>query len=229
MVRKLYKPDPNAFPEPEPGYPNGRCMARSRTRDLDRCLQPAVPGMRVCRYHGGKVKVNNLKHGRYSKSLGLLKEAYQDSLNDPTLLDLREPIALLDASVKKMAEKMDTGDTPELRAKALKLLKAFQYYTKEDNEKKAKETILELEVLLRAGASHDKAMSKLVTQAERLARRIEGAWHVKLSKKASVNAQDLVAIFARFIDILKVEAGLSTAERVASRIRTEVLDASRLN
>ena len=172
--------------------------------------------------------MTNLKHGRYSKSLGVFSKAYQDSLNDPSLLDVKEPIALLDSALKQIAARVGEGDTVELRQRAYKLLRAYTW-ARENKPDGAEAHLNALEKLLKIGVKEDRALNKLITEADRLARRIEGAWSVKLAKKAAINAQDLVAIFARFIDIIKTEAGLPMAERVATRIEAEVLGKNRLN
>jgi hypothetical protein len=78
---------------------NRQCTATAK-RSGERCQLPAVTGYEVCRVHGGKtprgMANGNTKHGRYSKDLPTqLSSRFQDSINDPALMQLNHEAALL--------------------------------------------------------------------------------------------------------------------------------------
>ncbi len=89
-------------------YPNGRCTADSKSTG-ERCKQQAVPGKRVCRYHGGRskggVEAPNYKHGRNSKYKAL-GERIDHALSNPDILSLRPEIALLDVRLSELVENL---------------------------------------------------------------------------------------------------------------------------
>ncbi|MGI8403704.1 MAG: hypothetical protein ACR2OE_02845 [Thermomicrobiales bacterium] len=73
-------------------------------------------GRNVCLAHGGKTPRGaaspHFKTGRYSRSLpGRLVAAYEEALNDPRLLSLRDDIALTDAMLMETLSQLD-DDTP---------------------------------------------------------------------------------------------------------------------
>jgi hypothetical protein len=72
-----------------------------------------------CSKHGGKslagIASPTFKTGRHSKYLpARLQERYAASVADPELLALREDIALLDARLGELLERVDTGESESL-------------------------------------------------------------------------------------------------------------------
>lgn len=95
-----------------------QCTAKSK-RTGERCRRAATPGRTVCYYHGGRtlagVASGTFKHGRYSKVLpGRLLERYQEALTDHRLLELAEEIALIDARLRDVLTRVDTGESGRL-------------------------------------------------------------------------------------------------------------------
>ena len=202
----------------EPGDEPWRCCAKSKTTQK-RCGQRVVPGRRVCRYHGGLGGSAPI-HGRYSKALGRFRAAYEESRQDPSLLDLRETLALMDLVVKKAVSRASESDTPEFRARALELFGAVRVSVgQEDHERQ----LDALEDHLERGVSEDKALEALAKAAERLSRRQEKAWSIRLDAANAINARDLVAVLARFADIVLDECEKDAAGRIIRRIDGEVL------
>ena len=147
----------------------------------------------------------------------------EEALRDPTLLDMNQSVALLRTLTTKVATRLDDGDTSDLRARALALFEeALQAQTDGDILMMA-EKLTALGALLREGVAEDKTIRDLGDSVDRLARVTKSAWDVKLSKKTAINAKDLVAVFARFVDIVSSVAGVQTAKEVADRIDHELI------
>jgi len=178
-----------------------------------------VPGRRVCRIHGGLGGAPP-KHGRYSKGLGRFREAYQEARADPSLLDLRETLALMDVAVQRAAERAAAADTPEFRARALAL---FNRARSAVDPQDAAAALNQLGALLNEGVEDDAALDALARAAERLSRRQEKAWSIRLDAATALNARDLTAVLARFADIVLEEVPRDAAARVIRRIDGEVL------
>jgi hypothetical protein len=88
-----------------------KCKAFSRSTKA-RCKQSVVPGLEVCRFHGGAtprgVASANFKHGRYSKAIpDRLVGMYEKALSDEDLIALRDEIALIDARLSELLATVD--------------------------------------------------------------------------------------------------------------------------
>ena len=178
-----------------------------------------VPGRRVCRYHGGLGGRPPI-HGRYSTVLGHFREAYQAARDDPNLTDLRETMALLDVVVQKAAERAAENDTPLFRKEAMSKWERARY-AQDDVERDL--LMDDLGEWLKSGVKDDSALDHLAKSAERLAKRQERSWDIKLSAANAINARDMVTVLARFADIVLTEAPKDVAGRIIRRIDGEVL------
>lgn len=202
----------------EPGDEPLRCCAKAKSTG-GRCSKPIVPGRRVCRIHGG-LGGAPVKHGRYAKGIGRFREAYQDARSDPTLLDLKETLALLDVTVQRAAERASDGDVPDFRERALDLYEKARAATVPEEVARH---LNQLGTLLKEGVKDDAALEHLAKAAERLSRRQEKAWSIKLDAAVALNARDLTAVLARFADIVLEESSRESAARIIRRIDAEVL------
>jgi len=95
------------------GWFTMQCAAKAK-QSGEQCKRHAVVGREVCAIHGGKslasVASPTFKTGRHSKYLpARLQERYAASIADSELLALREDIALLDARLGELLERVDTG------------------------------------------------------------------------------------------------------------------------
>jgi hypothetical protein len=94
----------------------------ARRRDGGRCRQPGMQPSGRCRLHGGKsprgLASPLTKTGRYSRDLPTRVAArYESALADPTLLSLRDDVAVLQAAITDvMAEIRDAESRPDFDA-----------------------------------------------------------------------------------------------------------------
>lgn len=87
----------------------------AKTRSGGTCKRAAMRNGR-CNLHGGKslaaLASPATKHGRYSKYLpARLLGRYQEALDDEALLHLHEEIALLDARLAELVERVDAAES----------------------------------------------------------------------------------------------------------------------
>ena len=198
----------------------------AKTRSGGECQQIAMENLR-CKMHGGLtpkgVASPQFRHGRYSKYLGKRwAKAYEESLADTDgLLDLTETLAILDTNVKRAAKRVDERDTPDFRRRALTLFEqAHDASTPEETAAKLRD----LGTLLRSGVSKDRSFRRLTDAAEKLAKRSEAAWKVRLGAATAINAADLTGVLVRVISILREEIHDRTARELAvRRISHEVM------
>lgn len=203
-----------------------KCHAHNRRGEP--CGQWAVDGMRVCRMHGAGGG-RPIIHGRYSKVLknsGLVSH-YLDAVENKSLFDLKEPIALLEACLQKASERAAERDTPDFRRRCLELYEDAQQASKAGDTQEFVSKMRDLGQLLREGVSEDRATSEIGLQAERLAKRLEGAWRIHLDKAQVYNKQQMVSLLGQFMEFVRIEAGAIVAQRIQSRLVGELSVAHR--
>lgn len=118
-MKRVREPKPKDF-KPVAGFPDGhrffglpRCQAWNRNAGRQ-CMRPQLPGVEVCRYHGGLslggVASPRFKHGKYSKyAPENTLEKYHIMLADPEILNLSNEIALIDARIAEILEGLNTN------------------------------------------------------------------------------------------------------------------------
>lgn len=93
-----------------------RCAAKSKGTG-ERCRYAKVPGMQVCRYHGGLSKAGPAnpawKHGKHSILLKTLPPnlvaAAQEVLTNPAHIEMREHLGVLNAMLVDSISRWDAG------------------------------------------------------------------------------------------------------------------------
>jgi hypothetical protein len=149
-----------------------------------------------------------------------LRSAYEDARNDPTLLELRDTLAVLDVIVQKAASRVAERDTPRFRARAREL---FEQAAGATDPAELQVRLRDLGSLIREGVREDEALDRLSDAVEKMAKRQEKAWDLRLSAANAINARDMVALLGRFAEIVLEEADADTASRVIARIDGEVM------
>lgn len=133
MAKKAQPVDRGQAHEGAQSPMKARCTAKSKASG-QRCKNFAEPGFSVCRFHGGKTPVGvaapAFKTGRYSRHMpARLLETYQQSIDDPELLNMRADIALIDSRLAELLKRADTGEAgtlwEQMSKTAVKLLAAF--------------------------------------------------------------------------------------------------------
>lgn len=205
-----------------------RCTARSKKRmamhpenpELHRCGNIAEPGFTVCRWHGGKTPMKS--KGRYSAQMTSLREHYLSALKDDSMLDLREPLAVLDAIAKRCIQRAEERDTPRFRARMFEYLDGAREASAVNDAAKASQLLGLAYSLARDGTEEDDALREMRASIGDFADRVEAAWNVRLKQSNAMNYRDLVATLARFIEIVGQECGGDMALRVAVRVQSSI-------
>jgi len=90
----------------------------AKTKAGTPCKNAPVKGRGRCRLHGGATPRGaaspHTKHGKYSKYLPTrLQSKYEESESDGDLIALRSEVALVDARVIDLVQRVDTGEAGE--------------------------------------------------------------------------------------------------------------------
>ena len=202
------------------------CGAKTRSGGM--CQSPPMPNGR-CRMHGGStpygVASPHFKTGRYSKYLGRHRESYEQLIADESkLLDLREHIAALDAVAQRAAERAAALDTPDFRNDVRKLVDRMEVAFEEHDADELKQSFVELKALSRRGGAEDAALNTLGSALDRVARRVESAWKIKLQATGMSTQADVDLTQHAMLAILKEEVDdKKVLARVVTRFYQELL------
>ena len=93
------------------------CGARNRTGGI--CKRTPTEGRNRCNLHGGKslrgMQSPHFVTGRYSKDVfGHLVARYEQAVNDPELLAMRDEIALLQVRIADVLKSLNIGESREI-------------------------------------------------------------------------------------------------------------------
>lgn len=111
-----------------------------------------------CRLHGGLTPRGlahpNTKTGRWSKDLPTrLAARYQESLQDPELLNLKEDIALIDSRLAEILENLQDGDTRKLWQDLKEAFGRFEKATINEDKAEQRLSFLDIKRLIQQGNS----------------------------------------------------------------------------
>lgn len=212
------------------------CGAKTRNGNHAICHRYPIADNGRCKLHGGTSPGRPITTGRYSMKGRYAKilegsklgEMYSSAIESQSLLDLKETTALLETVLQRVTERATKFDSTDFRKIALDLFKQWQDLESTDPDA-ARSKLLELGEWLKEGVSEDRALDRVAEHADRLAKRIEGVWQIKLQKQQTVNAHDLRLLFAFWIDILKDQTSPEIAAAVALRVQSEMANRARDN
>lgn len=194
----------------------------AKTRKGYPCPNPPLKGRKRCKMHGGATPRGaacaNFKHGRFSAHLEALGEDIDHRLADPGLVDARRSIAAQELVLARLHTLTLERDSPEFRAKALRLLQKFKAADESENG----QVLDELEAWLERGAEETKTLVKIGEAAEALGRGQQRYWNTALAAKQAISVDELFGLLIRIGSILEDEVGKEPARLAMARADTEV-------
>lgn len=216
----------NSIAKFDPGDEPWRCCAESKMNLGHRCKNKAEPGRRTCRFHGGTSRGRRPITGRHSAVMNRLRDVYERSLEDPDLLDVREPIALISSIVHRFVEQTEDNDTPEFRVRAIKLYRAAMRSRNSDSGE-FESNIDELGDLLDRGASEASALTGLMRSVSSQAKIINDAIDKQLRREQAISRGDLILLVHTLLSathnsILQASAEESVIDGTAKRVANKV-------
>jgi hypothetical protein len=188
------------------------------------CGQVPDKGRNRCYIHGRGGRP--IEHGRRSGSLPIrLAERYEEAIQDPALISMRENLALMDAMIGERLERMrDLPDCFELWDKALSIADEANRAVESGDLLAAGEAIREFASTLRAARDSDRQYEQLEGQVR--AMMLEQAKLSDVEIKALdrlmnfVTAKELNLVLATIVGILKEEGDPAKArDRIIAAIR----------
>lgn len=202
--------------------PPTRRTCEGRRKNGQPCRGLAVAGSATCRMHNGHRAGAPIVHGRYATSLkGRVQVAYLASLADPSLLDVEQTIAAMDAIAKAQAERIEEADGAGFRMEAARLVRKCREAAASDPAE-AREAINRLFRWIEDGWSRAKAEREFFDLAERVDRRVSEAAKVRHAKENAIPAQKLTELMVAWISAVERLAAPDLAKQIVAEIQRSV-------
>jgi hypothetical protein len=186
-----------------------RCGAKKRNGQP--CQQWPIKGRTRCRLHGGKSRMGpgagRFIHGRYSTFLpSRLAAHYEAAAHDPELLELRCDIALTDARIIDLLQRVDSGESGQLWRHAQATMRRFTREQAQGNLDAMPRALAQVQRLITDGAADYAAWQEVdehLEQRRRLVdsetRRLAASHDILTSEQAMTLLSQVVAAIQRHV------------------------------
>lgn len=186
--------------------PEQQCGARTSAETP--CRRWPVRGRARCRLHGGHnpsgLAAPAFKHGRYSKVLPTrLIDRYRAAREDAALLELREELALVDARLGDLLQRVELGEAGSLWRRARASYAAFEDASRRQDTDAVRAALAELGGLLRRGAGDYAAWAEVHACIEQRRRLAEAERKRLEALQATLTAEQALAMFSALTSIIK--------------------------
>lgn len=190
------------------------------------CLKPALYGHRFCAHHaniGSPSGPRLYKNRRASKYHGALPArlvaAYEASLDDGRLLQMREEVALLDSRIVDLLARVDSGESGRLWGKLGESHQEFSLARRQGKVELMQEKLAELEALIAAG-KHDAEAWREIQQALDLRRKLVESERKRIGEQQqAVTAEQLAGFMSTLLELLTHEIDdTATLSRISNKL-----------
>ena len=199
-----------------------RCTAQ-RKNGRGPCNGHAVRGSTKCRMHGGTSPGGPIKHGLYSKRLGPLREAFQEFLANPRILDVAPQLAAMDTITEELLGRALDGDCPGFRKQAWTVFRELQDAAAAGDKAAMHQHTATLSSLLRDGWARDRALANAVGVIEKRAARAQRQQSLALKGQEVLTRAAVLAAFHRIATIIRDGAPPRLASDLIGQINRELL------
>lgn len=220
-----------------PLYIEGRGVRRpcgARTRSGGVCKGIAVTGSTRCRLHGGGHELRGpanpaYRHGRYSKWLGglsgILREAAERRLEDPSYGSLRERIALTDARFEELL--VDLAHTQADGTATYALVGQTVHSLREDFEamrvSDAMKKLEHLEKIIATGMAQDIVWKQIARNQEERRRLTETEGKNLERLQQTMTADQLKLFLTQIVVIMADEIDRESLKKVTAKFQEKFL------
>lgn len=184
-----------------------RCGAKSRQTG-EPCRRPAMANGR-CYLHGGKAPVGvvstSFQHGRYSKYLPAnLLARYEQSLNDPQILELVNEISLVDARISQRLDDIDKNEAASITWKELQIVwSRFTNAIRDGDQQKQQEHLRQLNDLVNGGAKHADLWYEVMNLVDNRRKLVDSEAKRMDSTRSNVTIEQALLLVSATISALK--------------------------
>ena len=143
----------------------------------------------------------NLRHSKYIP--GRLLERYQTAAADSELLELRQEVALVDARLSDLLQRVDTGESGKLWADVFSTWEDMKTAVAAKDKKKQQQAAAKLDALISRGASDYQAWSEIQIIIEQRRKLVESERKRLVDMQQYITSQQAMTLVAAMIGIIK--------------------------
>lgn len=227
IAKRKKHPKPDDF-VPEAIFPEGhrlagkqRCKAWSVTQGRQ-CRRTVVPTYNVCDLHGGKtprgVDSPHFKTGKFSKSLpDRLAVNYEQALSNPDIVSLKEEIALVDAHMLELVEKLRTGGDSTNTWRLLgDTLMRFRSAKRDDVKAGFLDQILKL---IEQGITESMIWDDIYESIAQRRRLVDTEYKRMVQYGHMLNIEQLMSIIGALLSVIKRYVDRDTYSKISGELR----------
>lgn len=197
-----------------------RCKAQNRKHE--QCGRHAVPGREVCVMHGGKsprgIAASRFKTGRYSKDLPTrLAGRYQEALEDPDLLKLRDEIAILEARSSELIGNLHSGESGHLWQILNDYADKLVLCRRKGDTAGMAQSLNQIIEIIQKGDRDTRTWDEIYRSFEQTRRLTESEVKRLMAMKNYLSAEELMTLLATVIDCVKNNVTDKTALAAIAR------------
>ena len=178
------------------------CGAKARSGAP--CRAPAMRDRRRCHKHGGATPRGlaspHFQHGRYSKAIPPLARRIEEAADDPDYLELRQDIALLDARLGEVLEKVDAGEHGSLWTRVVRRRDAYRRARGTGAEAAAWAA---LDAAIETGADDWQAWDAVLDLLERRSRLVATELKRIRAEQTHLNVNEAMTLVTRMCEAVK--------------------------
>ena len=179
-----------------------------------------------CRFHGGHSHKNRgaassvYKDGKYSKYMPTrLLEAYDASRDDPEILSLNEDIALTEARVADVLQRVDTNESGAMWDELAKLAKDIKAARKLGDPSLVEDLFDEMVKLIQKGKGDRENWREIGDLLERKRKLSESQLKLLVTKQEFISRQQAVMLVGQLVEVVKANVDDPlTKKRIAAGI-----------
>jgi hypothetical protein len=186
------------------------------------CMRPASYGNIYCGFHDEHTN-GRMTHGRTSKYHGALPgrllAAYEASLDDGRLLQMREEIALLDSRIVDLLARVDSGESGRLWARLAEVQREFSIARHQGKVDLMQEKLAELEALIVAGRRDAEGWREVQVALDLRRKLVESERRRITEQQQAVTAEQLAGFMSTLLELLTSEIeDRGTLARISRRL-----------
>lgn len=156
----------------------GRCGSPLRNKPGEFCTQRPRKGKKRCDLHGGSslagADAGSFKHGRYSRHIPTrIVKDYEQAANDPERLSIDHEIGLVEARLKDVLSRVDTGEAGRLWKQLRTTYDAAIDAQRSGDNVTARDLLSEVGKMIRQGQGDWAVWDEVMRLVDRRARLVE--------------------------------------------------------
>jgi hypothetical protein len=128
---------------------------------------------------------------------------YRAAVQDPTLMELRRDIALVDARIIDLLQRVDTGESSAVWQEAKATLRRFHRAQARQDPEKMREHLHVLQELIERGANDYAAWAEIGAEVERRRKLVESEQKRLVLASEMLSAEQAMHLLTVVVDVIK--------------------------